>query len=538
MQFSRPLKSSAHSLPSGNGAYIATILPFKAIIRQTRSLEIVRAIPLPDSASSIQWFLWSPSSERFLLSAAETIRIYSVTNNHFGGVISNPTSGTAKTTYVAFGETDDEVVVFSDFGLKVTIFNLSTSTSIEIPSPKFFNPIAASRGYAYRPRTSQCALLTRTGGKDILSIHGTQTYEVVRSWHSDTIDAQSLSWSPDGRWLAVVESAGHGPRILVYTADGHLYKIWKGPLAITDDEKDASLGAGVKILHWTMSSDFVAVGDHSSKITLLSTPSFSESMTLNHSNAVRPANGFEIWQEQVAPSPNGGFERNYAPSTQITCPPTTTGSLPAAVDAGSKVGTAFISSDTSGTLIATRSEHMPTTVWIWDIASKMLKALMVQHAPVARVTWHPSINELLMIRCEGEESKGLVYLWEPTWDAPKIVNFGSQLPDGKIIGKSVIRWLNCEGPMPALFFSDTQDCMLAALSDGDADPPWHGAVTRGVNIYGEREESPLDLVPADEKQSYGLSVEALMNEEPTMTHISGEDDEMDDTFRFRRFVGS
>lgn len=189
--------------------------------------------------------------------------------------------------------TDDEICVFSDFGLKLTVFNLLTSTSVDIASPKLYHPGNWSKGFAYRPRTQNLALLTRNGGKDVISIHTTVAYEVMRSWNPDTIDAQALSWSPDGRWLAVVESAGQGHRILVYTADGHLYKVWNGPLPTMDD-KDIALGAGVKMLDWSASGEYLAMADFSSKVTLLSTPWFSGIMSLNHTTIIKPVTGLNV----------------------------------------------------------------------------------------------------------------------------------------------------------------------------------------------------------------------------------------------------
>jgi hypothetical protein len=143
-----------------------------------------------------------------------------------------------------------------------------------------------------------------------------------------------------------------------------------------------------------------------------------------------------------------------------------------------------------------------------------------------------------MIRCEGEESKGLAHLWEPSWDGPRIVDFGSQVPEGKIIGKSIARWLNCSQSVPAIFFSDSQDCILASVSESEEDDLlWQDAGARGFDIYGQREESPLNLVAADEKTTYAKAhIEAFMNEEPTITGMTSGTDEVDDTFRFKKFV--
>ena len=63
--------------------------------------------------------------------------------------------------------------------------------------------------------------------------------------------------------------------------------------------------------------------------------------------------------------------------------------------------------------------------------------------------------------------------------------------------------------------------------------PWQDAEVRGFDIYGQQEESPLNLVPADEKRLYSR-VDELMDD--GMSGMSGDTDEVEDTFRFRKFV--
>lgn len=178
---------------------------------------------------------------------------------------------------------------------------------------------------------------------------------------------------------------------------------------------------------------------------------------------------------------------------------------------------------------------MPTTVWIWDLASKILKAVLIQHSPIAKITWHPTAPELLMIRCEGEECKALAYLWEPSWETPRILDFGGRLPEGKIIGRSIIRWLTTdeEANVPAIFFSDSQDCILASFSDAESgeEVPWQDAINRGVDSVGPLEESPLNLVSVSgsEKLSSGKAImKNLLGDE-----MNFDVDDMDDTFDFR-----
>lgn len=164
---------------------------------------------------------------------------------------------------------------------------------------------------------------------------------------------------------------------------------------------------------------------------------------------------------------------------------------------------------------------------------------MVMHAAIARVTWHPSVGELLMIRCENEDSRGLVHLWEPSWETPEIIDFAAQMAGNKVLGKTIARWLNTQSPSPAMLFSDSHDYLLASISESEDDElPWQDGQTQEVDIYGQRPESPLNLVPANEKQQQQgrkISADAMIEDE-TFTRMSSGSDEVEDTFEFRKFV--
>lgn len=193
--------------------------------------------------------------------------------------------------------------------------------------------------------------------------------------------------------------------------------------------------------------------------------------------------------------------------------------------------------DVSGTLLATKIEEMPSAVWVWDVGSRSLRTLLIMHAPVARVTFHPSVNELLMIRCEGEENKGRVQLWDPSWEAPKIINFATRLPEGKIIGKAIIRWLNVASAFPSIFFSDSQDCILMSLSKPEDTEmvPWHDSEAKGVDIYGQTEESPLNLVGVEkERPSRRVNADTIADNDNSYMDLSEGSEELDDTFHFRK----
>lgn len=245
-----------------------------------------------------------------------------------------------------------------------------------------------------------------------------------------------------------------------------------------------------------------------------------------------------MWQEQVIPSQTGGFDREFVLATQTTYLPTSEATVNSP---DVKSGTNIISFDSSGTLLATRTESMPTVIWIWDTVARNLRSVMIFHSPVAKATWHPSINKIILVRCDGEDSRSLVHLWDPSWPGPKIINYAQQMVGGKVIGKTISRWLNAESSPPTIYFSDSQDCILSCLPDEpdqaddgckDSTLPWMDAPARDSNIFGQQEESPLSLVPATER--YGRVRMDEMDE--GSTRMSGGSEDVDDTFLFKKFI--
>lgn len=228
-------------------------------------------------------FAWSSSSKRLLLASAEEIHVFDAAGtSQYHATIRNPALSGAKSVFVDFGQNDDEVFVFSALGIKLSIFPLSSSQLVEVNNPKFYSPFAVAHGYSFRSQSGHLALLTRTAGKDMISIHSPGTRAVARSWSPDVIDAQGICWAPDGRWLVVWESAAHGIRVLFYTADGNLYRDWAGPQPASPDSIDYGLHAGVKQLTFSHNGRHVAVADYERSLYILSTSNLMQCFELIH----------------------------------------------------------------------------------------------------------------------------------------------------------------------------------------------------------------------------------------------------------------
>jgi WD40 repeat protein len=74
-----------------------------------------------------------------------------------------------------------------------------------------------------------------------------------------------LKWSADGRWIAIWDAPSIGYKVHIYTADGHLYRVY------SSDSGDGLHGLGVKSLEWSPRGDYLAIGGHDRRVTLLGT---------------------------------------------------------------------------------------------------------------------------------------------------------------------------------------------------------------------------------------------------------------------------
>ncbi|SPQ22916.1 feea8331-9061-4009-9841-2c69a36f6042 [Thermothielavioides terrestris] len=442
MQFSRPLRSSAHSLPSPNGRHVATAFSSVINVRAVAGLDVVNVIRLgQDFAGPVLSFQWSPSSRLLLIADAEQVRVVSALDDSFSATIRNYTVAGTKPAYIGFGASDAEICVISQFGLKFSVVDLASSKASEIGSPKLSAPSSAPRCFSFRPETRHLALLTRAAGKDMVSIHGYPTRELQRSWAPDTVDAQGLAWSPDGRWLVVWDSAALGHKVVFYTSDGHVFKTWTGPANPPPEDKDFALGPGVKTMQFSADARHLAIGDSSRSVTLLDMASVTETMRLRHPKTLAPRETLQVWQEQIGVSQAGPVIHTFLRATQLISP------APAPRDQAEQgLGCASILFDPSSALVATRLDDSPGTVWIWDVQVSELRAVLLFHGNVASLSWHPHIAETLLVRCEGDHYNGLVFVWDPLSEGPRSVDFGQHCP--------------------------------------------------GTGFGGRREESPLELVPA------------------------------------------
>ncbi|KAI4123866.1 MAG: hypothetical protein LQ347_005978 [Umbilicaria vellea] len=278
MAGSQCFPSTQHSKPSPNGHFIATLLQSRLLLRSPRNGQILRSIPLDsDFATRCRYLRWSrdhgtideiqahlssdtASHCRILLADDDTVRVKDAYHPKWSALITGASSTIGKIANVDFGHTSDEILIFSDFGVKVTLWSLTISRGVEVRDPKF-----ANRGYSFRPETGHLAILTRPGAHDVVLLLAPGTRELLSSFTLATVDSQGLMWSPDGKWLVTWDAASCGYKVLIYTADGHLYR------TMTGGQDGNRIGLGVRSLAWSAGGAYLAVGGYDGRVTLLNT---------------------------------------------------------------------------------------------------------------------------------------------------------------------------------------------------------------------------------------------------------------------------
>lgn len=239
-------------------------------------------------------------------------------------------------------------------------------------------------------------------------------------------------------------------------------------------------------------------------------------MFLDHTATIQLAAEAEVWQEDISPS----MQRSYKTVSQPIAPPTapTTPS-----DQAPKTGLSILAFNADGTMVATRDDSAPTTVWIWDLTKLAASTVLIQHSPVKRLSWHPTLPYTLLIQCSHEESA--IYLY----DTVSAVPYPVIMPKKTSSSKFEAKWLHTSKEQkPGLLFGDSQSFLLA----------WPD----GRDLISEEERDEDDLMNHSEDSLFDIlsgrkpSAHASMDTtEALVSDVMEETTEfLDDTFIGRR----
>ncbi|KAL4893666.1 WD40 domain protein [Aspergillus ambiguus] len=380
---------------------------------------------------------------------------------------------------IDFGGDENEIIVFHAWNTRITVYGLDTGRSQVIKSPKF----AHNNGFGYRPRTRQLAVLLKPDASDLLTIHDFRSYELINRAVLPTIDAQGLQWSPDGRWVAVWEAASAGTKVLIFTADGQLFRTYTG-LPGTD----ISLDLGVRGVEWSPISpqsgvsEFLVVGKVDGTIEILRTKTFSCSTSLSHVFEIGQHSP-RIWRERYATADVLEYVESSSSSAFSTMEESS----------GPPRGVSTIAFSANAALMVTVDQTRANIVWIWELnPAAMLVSALVHETAIRQVVWHPSKIELLITTVSN--TGAAVRCWSPH-RVPSIVRMPVVRSES---GRYDARWvLSGQQDESRFWFGTPEDYVLGYLEeDGGAlrfQAVHHINSRVSARPHVRRDRSPLEF---------------------------------------------
>lgn len=198
-----------------------------------------------------------------------------------------------------------------------------------------------------------------------------------------------------------------------------------------------------------------------------------------------------------------------------------------------KIGTSILTFNATGTLLATKSDAHPTTVWIFDLCKLQSRAVLVQHAVVKRLAWHPTDPDLLLI--QGIQGEPLVYLWDAKEESPRVYSIPFE---GAVAGKAEAKWIHSTlGSKPLLQFGDANGCVFAYPYGREAGAIHSVDKSEVVQV----QQSPASNTDDEDSLFDILSGKKSSAHDPLDRAGNGletQNGTLDDTFRFKQGVSA
>ncbi|KAI5242763.1 hypothetical protein E4T42_07611 [Aureobasidium subglaciale] len=416
MDVSDLVESTTHASPSPDGHYIAGLTPDHLYVYYASTLTIASSFPIDNStapttrSTEAPVIHWTPYSLSVILQTSSHVSLYSLANTSSRVKIANGSASLGRIAIVdVFGE---DVVVVWEFG-RVGIFEVGRGRVTEIGELKTgIGSLKAAWGIRrIKGKTEVLAMLCRTSATDILSLVLSSSTTPFTTISLPTTDAQSLAWSPSGKWNSILDTplSAPGSAVHIYTADGNYYRSYPSTTSIPSEET-YTLGP----LRQSWGPNHLALANADGSITILSTTTFSPIHTL-YPWAMVEEDISAVYREQV--SSKG--DRNWA-------------YLGNGDDTTSQLLSSYSPSlemkfDATGTYLAFRLEAFPEIVLVWTLpSSKPIFASQTQnttmakdeaekyddrgslivfhhHTTIKKLQWHPTISGLLLTHTEDNQ---------------------------------------------------------------------------------------------------------------------------------------
>ncbi|SMR46369.1 unnamed protein product [Zymoseptoria tritici ST99CH_1E4] len=433
--------------------------------------------------------------------------------------LDNGSGGLGKIAFAEFVGNDHLLAIW-EFG-KTKLWHIHSGKAVDLPDVK---TTCDGRAWQTRPGSAKggprlFAMLSRMAADDHLAINFSTSSQALPLVKLPTHDAHSISWSPDGRWLAVLDVPTASQGLHIYTPDGHLFRS-------CPSQNDNEHGLGIKDVTWSSDGRLLALAKFDGRVELLNTTTFTPLAVIEHSTTIdqrllASEQQARIWQQTVS----AANVRSYAEPSQPVSPPL---SRLKPTSEPSELGIAELSFSCDGRYLASRDCRMLNTLWVWEASSLAAHSVLIQHSNIRKLHWHPSSPDTLMVDC----AEGIAYVYDVS------SSHAPQMFQTEARPRATLSWVRTATGAKLIIMATEKTAFHFIYPDGrDAEYEWsrNGSSMQGAAFAeGESEDSLFDVLsgrkplPPKTNPSYTEMVDLDMEAEDTI------DGGLEDTFREKR----
>ncbi|XP_028394144.1 WD repeat-containing protein WRAP73-like [Dendronephthya gigantea] len=382
MNFSDEFKQNNYlSRFSPNGLYVANCVQYRLIVRDIKTLQIVHLFTNMDA---VQYMEWSPDSGYILCGMFKRglIQVWSLDQPDWRCKIDE---GLAGLEAVRWSPDSRHILSTAEFQIRITLWSL-----IDKSVSYFEHPKHANKGLDFTKDGLYMALAERRNCKDFVSIFVCEAWKMLQHFEVATQDLSDIAWSPDGRALCVWDNNIYN-KVCLYSMDGRCMSTYDPPC----------FGLGVKTVAWSPTGQFLAIGSYDEKCRVFNHLTWRT--VAEHLHPQQMEKGDVIVYKEVEKKPSflrgEAFSGNYKITSKYEVK-----DLPIQIPLvkpdpekpNPKLGVGHVSFSSNCRFMATRNDNMPHTLWIWNVVTLKIYAVLIQSSPIKAMTWDPKQERIAL----------------------------------------------------------------------------------------------------------------------------------------------
>lgn len=214
--FSAPIVGTASQF-SPSGEYVASLSASRLTVRNSHTLEVTNIFQAVDKIEKAEF---SPDSEYILcaLYARNAIQVFSLRDKTWKCRINEGVTGMV---HCFWAPDSRKIAVESDFGIQLSFWSLTDSTSTIISLPKAAYPGMVSQMAAYSDDSQFLAVVHRIDLQDYIGVYATSPLGELTKFKARSNDICAVHWVPSGAHIIALDSPLHY-RFGVYLPSGEV----------------------------------------------------------------------------------------------------------------------------------------------------------------------------------------------------------------------------------------------------------------------------------------------------------------------------